>query len=145
MSPTFLFAALLIALASGLTVWHVKAWETARSTKLEPDEARFRWRQFRRRIAASILLAAVGVAMFGSALLERPVVLAFYWLGVPLLALALIWLALLDMRATARRFAELTQRHRAEHAKLMAELSEPSELGGNASNGHSVRPDGGQG
>ncbi len=142
MSPTFLFAASLIALASGLTVWHVKAWETAKSAKLEPDEARFRWRQFRRRIAASILLAAVGVAMFGSALFDRPAVLAFYWLGVTLLTLALIWLALLDMRATARRLGELTQRHRAEHAELMAELNE---LSGGAINGHAVRPDGGQG
>ena len=145
MSPTFLFAALLIALAGGLTVWHVKAWETAKSAKLEPDEARFRWRQFRRRIAASILLAVVGVAMFGSALLERPIVLAFYWLGVTLLALALIWLALLDMRATARRLAELTQRHRTERAKLMAELNELTELNSGAGNGHAVRPDGGQG
>ena len=142
MTPTFLFAALLIALASSLTVWHVKAWETAKSAKLEPDETLFRWRQFRRRIAASILLAAVGVAMFGSALLERPTVLVFYWLGVTLLALALIGLALLDMRATARRLAELRQCHRTEHAKLMAELNE---LGGGARNGHAVRPDGGQG
>ena len=145
MSPTFLFAALLIVLASGLTVWHVKAWETAKSVKLEPDEARFRWRQFRRRVAAGLLLAVVGVAMFGSVLLEHQAVLVFYWLGITLLALMLIWLALLDMRATSRRLAELTRRHRAEHAKLMTELTELAEPNNGASNGHAARPNGGQG
>ena len=75
MDPTVAFAVVLFLLANGLLVMHAMSWHAARSAELNADEHSFRWHQFRRRAAASIVLSSVGVMIYGSTLITHPIAL----------------------------------------------------------------------
>jgi MFS family permease len=123
---TGLFALFLLSVAAGLMVSHARSWLAMRSAQLEPREADYRRRQFRRRMQTSAMLGVLGVAIFVGHLLTAWVAsrlfAVFYWGGVLLLLGWMALLALADILATKFHFSRLRQDYMVEQAKLQAEL-----------------------
>jgi hypothetical protein len=129
----------LDAMAAGLTVWHVRAWQRfeASGDAADPRERGYRCRQFRRRVQTSALLGLLGLAVvaghWATSPPWRPWAFAAYW-GMVLTVVA--WVALLalaDLVSTRLYFGRVRQRYRLEETRLKAELEQ---LRRTRSNGH---------
>lgn len=138
MSPPILIAVLLILFSSGLTVWHIRAWESARAKDLEDRERAYLWAQFRRRLKASTLLALVGVAMLAAELIEHNTARLVIWLVMTVLLLWIVLVALLDMSATRRYFRDLRRDHLDQQRELQSQIRQ---IHRRQSNGHAAPDD----
>jgi hypothetical protein len=121
-----LVPALLLAVAAGLMVWHLRTWRAAERRSLPAREHDFHRRQFRRRMQTSAALGLLAVALWaGTWLVPRlhsPLLAALFCLGV---LGAVLWIGLMavtDMMATKFHFSRQHQDYLVEQARLRAEL-----------------------
>ena len=122
-----LFSAPVLVIAAVMLTSHVAHWKELKANKdsLDPAEHDFRYRQCRRRLQASSLLALVGVAMFVGQLIDvkrHPSFFVYFWCAVALLVLWIVLLALADAFATRMRLLRLKQDRLIETARLQARL-----------------------
>jgi hypothetical protein len=119
---TSLFALLLLAIAAALIVWHLKSWRIAQRLPAESPERAFAWRQFRRRMQTSGILAILALAIFAGQFVRSPAWLGPYWLGVLLLVMWVLLLALLDIFAIHKHYSPIRAEHRNQLAALEARM-----------------------
>ena len=121
--PSAVLSLIMLVVAIGLMVWHLRSWQALRVQPLEEGEEAFYWRQFRRRMQTSGMLGILAVGLFVGQLVSlSPVFQACYWGGMLLLTVWLGLLALADLTATRHHFRRLQQDYLVEEAKLQAEL-----------------------
>lgn len=121
----------ILATALGLIVWHVRQWRRVREEDLAQEDADFHWRQCRRRIQCSTMLAILAVGMMVGPWL--PWLMAQIILGV-LIILLLVWLCLLalaDYFLTRHYYERLHSECLIEQAKLEIEARRLRGLAGN--------------
>ena len=122
-TATLLFSLFLAGVAAALIVSHLLAWRRATGRDLDERERTFVWRQFRRRMQASVMIAMVAVALpVGVWVPMRAVVFAGFWLVVVLVVLWIALLALADVIASRHHFGRIQHEQIIEHAKLHGEL-----------------------
>ena len=139
---------LLILLSLVLAVWNRKAWlsaknglpaggkglaDSAANQRSAQRDIAFAWRQFRRRVQASLMIGLVGIAIFVGQFLETPRTIATFWAGVILLLFWILALAMADILATQQHFGRVHRGHVAEQVRIQAEMlrqsnSSPGEL-----------------
>ncbi len=123
----------LLLCAAGLMWMHVRTWQGVKQQRATPEEIDYRYRQFRRRMQSSALLAVSAVAVFiGQWIpLQRVILAAVFWGGVVLLLVWVGLLALVDIWATKHYFGRLRQTYVIEQAKLQAEIRRIRAMRGN--------------
>jgi len=132
--PAVVAAGLLIVCAAALLLWHFSSWRTAKQQELEPRELDYRWRQFRRRMQTSGLLAVLAVGLVVGVFVRRPpLVVLLYWGGMLLLVGWLALLALVDWWATKLHFDHLRRDYLIEKARLEVQARQ---LRAREGNGH---------
>lgn len=133
---------LLVLVSAGLVAWNRKAWHSAKDpsttngvpagtagvadsageiTSTQPEIA-FAWRQFRRRVQASLMIGIVGIAIFGGQFLESPTMIATFWAGVIFLLLWIVALAMADILATQQHFGRVHRDHVAEQMQIQVDI-----------------------
>jgi hypothetical protein len=130
-----LFALFVLMSAAGLMAWHVRTWRVVREQDLSPKDRDFLWRQFRRRIQTSAMLAVLAVMIFVEPWLVANVAKALLGAGMLLLVFWLGLLAGIDILATRHHFARLRSGYMIEQAKLQVEARRLRNLGGNGKPG----------
>ncbi len=117
---------LLLVVAIGLLLSHVRSWRRFRQQGLDEQEFDYRRRQYRRRMQTSAMLAILAVAIpVGFVLtvwLRSGWFAAIFWCAVMLVACWVALLAVVDMWATRHHFGRLHYDCILEQAKLQAEL-----------------------
>jgi hypothetical protein len=125
---TLAFSVLLLLAAAGLIGSHVRTWRQVQDLApgAEPRETEFRWRQFRRRMQSSAMLAILAVAMLVGHWVTLDaagaVVFSVYWGCVVLVVFWLMLLALADVVSTRQHFGRLHAGQVVEKARLEAEM-----------------------
>jgi len=119
---TSVFASLLVAIATALMIWHARSWRAAQALPEDSPERAFAWRQFRRRMQTSGMIAVLGLAIFVGYFVRSPAWIGPYWLGVLALLGWVLLLALLDIGAIHRYYGSLRAEHRLQMAALEARL-----------------------
>jgi len=105
---TSLFALALIAVSALMVNWHWSAWQNVGREERDTTHKKFLYAQYRRRVQLSGLIGLIGVAMFIGQFLDRwPLVNAFHWSGVMLLALWVILLAMADLLVSRHYFGRM--------------------------------------
>jgi hypothetical protein len=117
-----LFATLLVAISAALMVWNARSWQAARALPEDSPERAFAWRQFRRRMQTSGMIAVLGLAMFVGQFVTSPLWIGPYWLGVLCLLGWVLLLALLDIGAIHKYYGSLRAEHRTQLAAMEARL-----------------------
>lgn len=132
--PELVFGGLVIAVAAGLA-WHQwRSWQRQRDELAgDPAAALQSWRQLRRRLQVSVLLAVIGIMLpigvWQPLFQKRLLLFLIYWLVVFLTICWVVLLALGDLLATAvhsqiagsqlrqerRQLEEDLERYRREH------------------------------
>jgi hypothetical protein len=120
----------LLLIAAGMIVWHVRAWRSFKRRQSDAGERNYRWRQFRRRMQTSVMLALLAVAFpVGDVLTmltrgspDWGIWVVVYWMGTILLACWIVLLGLVDIWATRHYFGRLHNQCFVEQIKLEAEL-----------------------
>ncbi len=134
MYTSAIVAAILISFGAGQIVLHIRTWRGAQRADLDPKERDYRWRQFRRRIQSSTMLAILGAAILGGQWIAGPPwAFLAYWGTVLLLVVWMVLLALADIIATKYYYGRVRQHYLLEEVKLKAELRR---LQGVQCNGH---------
>ena len=125
MYSKILFGLFLLALAALLVAMHRASWQQAQARKLSEDDRDFAWRQYRRRMQASAMVAIIAVAIGASAWLPHrdALLVTIYWMIVLALLVWVLLLAFADMIATRRHFSQKRDRQLIEQAKLQAEIA----------------------
>jgi uncharacterized membrane protein YkgB len=119
-----LLAAILLACACGLMVWHLRAWRASKAQGLEQAEYDYRRLQFRRRMQTTAMLGLMAVALPIGLLVMQwwPKAGVFFWGGVLLLVVWVVLLALADVWATSLHYGRVQTNFTVEQAKLQAEV-----------------------
>ncbi len=118
-----LLSGFLLAVSIGLIVWHIRCWYAATRRGLTGSELDFVWRQFRRRMQASVMVAMLSVLIFVGAFIENAgVPLGLTVVGILILTIWVVLLALADMVATRQYYGRIQSKDLVEKAKLQAEL-----------------------
>ncbi|MEN6406862.1 MAG: hypothetical protein ABFC77_10350 [Thermoguttaceae bacterium] len=131
-----LISSLLLLVAVVLIVSHVRSWRAFQREPLDAEERDYRWRQFRRRMQTSAMLALLAVAVLVGYLIPPGFVALAFWLGVLLLVCWLALLAAVDIWATKHYFGRLTHETLVNKLRLEAELRR---LQASEGNGKSVK------
>jgi uncharacterized membrane protein YcjF (UPF0283 family) len=124
----------LLAFATVLMVWHVRAWRGAQARPMDDREREYRRRQFRRRMQTTAMLAGLALALpVGQWVMKPwPKVGVVVW---GLVLVILIWIAMLalaDIVATKIYYGRLHDQFLIEQARLKGELRRiESKLGSN--------------
>ena len=130
-----LISALLLAIAVGLMLSHVRSWRAAQHRQLAPLELDFRRRQFRRRMEIGALLGLLAAMIFvGELLASRmhfPLLSIIFWGGALCILLWMSLMAVIDMMAMKFHFSRLRQNCLIEQARLKAELQRIQSTAGN--------------
>ncbi len=130
---SLVLAAVLLACAGGLLVWHLLSWRADQRRGLDPNEREFRRRQFRRRMQTTIMLALLAASLpIGHQLviLGRGAGPQSWWLKAAVIFWAavlvlLVWLVLLataDIWASKFFYGRLRDRNQLEQTRLKAQL-----------------------
>ncbi|MCE5303159.1 MAG: hypothetical protein LLF97_08635 [Planctomycetaceae bacterium] len=117
-----LISSLLLLVAAVLIVSHVRAWRAFQREPSEAEERDYRWRQFRRRMQTSAMVALLAVAVLVGYGIPPGLVALAFWLGVMLLVCWLALLAAVDIWATKHYFGRLTHETLVHKLRLEAEL-----------------------
>jgi hypothetical protein len=121
-----LISLILLLAAAAMTVWHVHAWRTMQRRETDAEELDYRRRQYRRRVQTDALFGLMAVVLGAACPLLAWINSAWfalaYW-GMGMLVVGwIMWLALVDMRATQRHFRQQLQRDAEETARKEAEF-----------------------
>jgi hypothetical protein len=127
----WLFPLFVLVSAAGLMIWHVWAWRWSQRQDLGPKERGFRWRQFRRRIQTSAMLAVLAVVLFIESWVASPVFKLAMGVGMLVLVCWLAALAVADFVATRHHLSRLQDGNLVEQVKLEAEAKRLRSLQGN--------------
>lgn len=105
---------------------HRRSWRKAQQNDaLSAGERRFALSQYRRRMQASGIIGAPGVAIGCEPLVpHEPLAIAIYLASIAGACLAIVVLALIDAWATRHHFARVNSEHFAAQIKLARELRE---------------------
>ena len=124
MVATSIFSLLLIGLSGFMLDMHRHKWRQAeQDSTLTSSERRYALSQYRRRMQASGIIGALGLAiMIGPLVPHRPLPFAVYLASLAGACLAIVLLATMDAWATRQHFARLHSEHVAAQAKLAMEL-----------------------
>lgn len=118
----FLAPAVVLLLAAGLVVSHLRAWRAAQRENLDVEFSRG---QFRRRMQTSVMLAVLAVGLCVGQLIRsesHPTFFVLFWLGMVLLIAWMVLLALGDLILGRHYVARLQRERRVAEAQLQAEL-----------------------
>jgi hypothetical protein len=128
MVVTSIFSLFLIGLSGYMLDMHRHKWREAdRNASLPASERRYALTQYRRRMQASGIIGALGMAiMIGPLVPHRPWPFAVYLASLAGSCLAIVLLAALDAWATRQHFARLQSEHLATQAKLAMKLRDKS-------------------
>lgn len=129
---SFVVALGLIGCAAGLMVWHVRSWRRAAGSRLDDGERDYRYRQFRRRMQTSAMLALLAALLgVGPWIGQRPGWVAAYAAAVVVLAMWICLLAAVDALATRLHYGRIRHEYYVERAKLQAQLRRAESTRGN--------------
>jgi Na+/H+ antiporter NhaD/arsenite permease-like protein len=118
-----LFSLVVLLVAVGLVVGHLRHWRRIEQSQPEAVEYDFRRRQMRRRVQTSTMLGVLAVAIFISPWMNRDVWLfTLYCLAMLVLVVWVAMLAMVDFWATRQHYERLCDSHLAKEARLKAEL-----------------------
>jgi hypothetical protein len=131
MWTNFVVAAGLLLASIALIVTHCRAWRDTQEYEANSGSFDFARRQFRRRMQASSLIGAVGIAIAASSWIPGTVAKALYWSGVLLVVVWIGLLALADLFGSRVHYQRVAAEHHAAHAALTAELKRLQRRGGN--------------
>lgn len=130
----------VVLLLTGLLLirWHVRSWRMQKNdASLEHADRTFFYRQYRRRMQTSGLIAVLGVLIaVGDALpamQRQPTLFTLYWSSVLALTCWVILLGVGDLFATAAHSRSALSRVREKQRQLEQELAE---FQSRRSNGH---------
>ena len=130
--PRLGFSLFLFVSAVGMMVWHLKTWKMESANTQDAKGLDFHWRQFRRRMQCSGMLAFLAVAIFvGQWITASPLLVILFWCGALLIVLWLVLLAVTDIIVTVHHFQGLRADCLIEQAKLKAEAKRIKSVGGN--------------
>lgn len=118
MTETALFSLGLLLLAAVLVYSHWHGWRQAQVAAGDEEELDFQWRQFRRRMQASVMLAVVGLVLPLHSLIRTPLLMTVFLFGLLVLVLWIVALAVADYAACRRRLTQIEDDERIERAKL---------------------------
>ena len=110
MWPSFIAAAVLLAVSALLIARHLATWRRVAATSRDADERDFRWRQFRRRVQTSGLLGTVGLAIFLGEVLPSPVAKLICWAAAVLFTMWMMVLAVADLVTTRVHLSQTASR-----------------------------------
>lgn len=127
----WLFPLFVLASAAGLMVWHVWTWRWSQRQDLGPKERKFRWRQFRRRIQTSAMLAVLAAVLFVESWVASPVFKLAMGIGMLVLVCWLAALAVTDFVATRHHLSRMRDGYLVEQVKLEVEARRLRSLQGN--------------
>lgn len=127
--PALIVGTVLVVFAAGLGWWHWSAWKSGPARQPADDETRrHAWRQMRRRLQVSALLALIGVMIPLGDLLpvfrRSPQLFVIYWLGVLAIVIWVVLLALGDLASNLAFSRVARNQLRRERQSLEAELRE---------------------
>jgi hypothetical protein len=122
MWPSVVVGSLLVLVSVALIAGHLLARRSLAAARLDEQERLYHRRQFRRRMQASALIGAVGVAVVGGLWVNGPPGEALYWFGVLLVVIWIVILAGFDAASTQSYFREAQRRQSAEHRELQKEI-----------------------
>ena len=124
MFGTYVVSLLLIGLSGVMLDMHRRSWRGAeQDPKLAPNERRFAWSQYRRRMQASGIIGVLGAAIGCRPLVPRePLSITLYLASIAGACLAITVLAALDAWATRQHFARVHGEHVGASVKLVREL-----------------------
>ena len=131
MSPTVILGIALLAFA-GVLIWtHLRTWRAAAAGDLCERDRLFAWRQFRRRMQSSTMIAIVAMAILAAPLVAdtSALVSMLYLIGMLLLVMWIVLLAFVDSIATRRHFAALQRGELNQMAMDNAEAHKQHEAG----------------
>ncbi|MEX1224357.1 MAG: hypothetical protein WEA31_07395 [Pirellulales bacterium] len=129
MTETALFSLGLLLLAAVLVYSHWHGWQQAQLATADEEQLDFQWRQFRRRMQASVMLAVVGLVLPLHPLIRTPVLMTVFLFGLLLLVLWIVALAVADYVACRRRLTQIEDDERIERAKLEFRSRRPHQDG----------------
>jgi hypothetical protein len=138
---TAALSGLLLLVAAGLMLWHVRQWRRVRPELITKDEHDYRRRKYRRRMQSSAMLGLAGAAIFIPEVLPKDITgspfFLLYWLAVLLLVVWTMLLAAVDFWATKVYYDRLQNAYFHEKMKLEAELRRAEDA---RSNGKPKKP-----
>jgi len=132
--PFLLFAAGLWVVSALLISTHLVAWRKVRDREVDDRDREFAWRQFRRRIQASSMLAIVGLGIVLGGWVrprEQPALFVTIWAVVAVIVLWMVLLAAADALATRAHLMSSIRRERHEAARFSTEMYRRGRQGGN--------------
>ena len=125
-------AGALVGCAVGLMFWHVRSWRRAAASPLDGGERDYRYRQFRRRMQTSAMLALLAVLLgVGPWIGRGPAWVAAYAAAVLILVVWICLLAAVDALATRLHYGRLRHECFVERAVLQAQLHRAESARGN--------------
>ena len=132
MIGTFVLSLILLGLSGFMLHLHRRSWRAAeQDASLAPNERRYALSQYRRRMQASGIIGALGVAIGCRTIVPRePVWLVLYLASILGACLAITVLAGIDAWATRQHFARLRSEHVAAQVKPVREPRTKSNLSG---------------
>jgi hypothetical protein len=141
-SSVILVSVLLLLVAAGLIVSHVRTWRGFQQENADAEEFDYRRRQFRRRMQTSAMLAVVAAGLLIGYLLtvwlRSDWFTVIYWIAMMGLACWIVLLAIVDAWATKHHFGRMRYHCLVEQAKLQAELHRMQAYQGNGKGKNSV-------
>jgi hypothetical protein len=124
MIATWVVSLLLLSLSGWMLDWHRRSWRKAEADPTISDsERRYALSQFRRRMQASSIIGALGVAIaIGPVVPRRPWPMMIYLFSLAGACFAITVLAAIDAWATRQYFARLRSQNMAAQFQVAREL-----------------------
>jgi hypothetical protein len=123
MWPSFIAAAVLLAVSAMLIARHLATWRRVAATSRDADERDFAWRQFRRRVQTSGLLGTVGLAIILGEVFPWPAAKLVCWGAALIFTVWMMLLAGADYFATRLHLSRRASRELAAHARKKVSTS----------------------
>ena len=134
---TTLLAIFLLGLSGLLISHHLRSWRRARVGQSDAQQLHFAWRQCRRRLQSSGMLALVSLGLLVWPLVTGKTPRVFLLGGMVLLLLWIVLLALADVLHTQQHYRRIHRHYEAGEAELKAQLGELLKQGPTGQSGDS--------
>jgi hypothetical protein len=125
MPPAAAVSALIVTVSLALVTWHIVEWRAWEKATPDDRERKFAWRRFRRRIQASGMLGLIGASILIGAsgwIMNKPLLVAFYWTGILVMLVWVMLLAVGDAISSRRFFRAEHRRQVADQVRFQAEI-----------------------